>query len=76
MQDYIPAARVAEMLGFSPASKSSNLGAAAKDGQIPGAVKMGRDWFLPVAWVNEKIAEKEKREAEGRPKMGRPKKDP
>jgi len=74
MQDFIPAARVAEMLGFSPKSKSSALSDAANNGKIPGAIKVGRDWFLPVVWVEEKKAELDRRAAEGKPKMGRPKK--
>jgi len=76
MKDYIPAARAAELLGFAKSAKSSNLGAKAKAGKIPGAVKLGRDWFLPAAWIQAKVAENEARIKEGKPQMGRPRKTP
>lgn len=72
MKDYIPAARAAEMLGYAASARSSNLSARAKAGKIPGAVKIGRDWFLPAAWVSARIAEEEARAKGGKPRKGRP----
>ena len=75
MKNYLTAARAAEMLGYAKSSKSSNLGAKAKAGRIPGAIKLGRDWLLPLSWVEQKLAETAEREKDGKPKLGRPKKD-
>ena len=68
------AAQAAAYLGESPTTKASNISARARTGKIPDAVKMGRDWLLPIIWVE---AEKKRRDgmaAQGI-KMGRPRKN-
>ena len=69
--DYIPAAQAAEMIGYASGSKASTLRILARSGKIPGAIKIGRDWLLPAAWVQNKVQEKKERLEAGRPFAGK-----
>jgi hypothetical protein len=71
ISNLIPAARASEMIGNSPTTKGANVSAKARAGKIPGAVKVGRDWFVPLAWAEAEAERRKKDYAEGK-KRGRP----
>ena len=71
---YLTSLEAASMLGESHTTGGSNICAFARAGRIPGAEKAGRDWLIPLAWVESRLAQKREREAQGLPKMGRPRK--
>jgi len=69
---YITSLEAAAMLGASPTTGGANIRTLARDGKIPGAVKVGRDWLIPRIWAEEKAEEKKKAGTEGKAKRGRP----
>jgi len=70
--DYITTPGAAAMLGESGTTGGANIRTLAREGKIPGAIKIGRDWLIPRAWAEKKAEEKAKTEEEGRAKRGRP----
>jgi hypothetical protein len=46
---YISSAEAARMKGYAD---GSTYRLWAREGRIPGAIKAGRDWLLPRAWVD------------------------
>ena len=49
LADYVPLTEAARLKGYA---SNSTYRAWAKAGRIPGAMKVGRDWVLPRAWVD------------------------
>ena len=49
LTDYIPATEAARLKGYA---NNTTYRTWARDGRIPGAVKLGRDWMLPRVWVD------------------------
>jgi len=70
---YITSLEAAAILGESPTTGGANIRALARDGKIPSAEKVGRDWLIPRAWAEERAADKRIAAEEGKPRRGRPK---
>ena len=53
LSDYMPLKEAAEKLGYAA---TTTLLKWAQSGQIPGAMRFGRAWALPVAWIEAHAA--------------------
>jgi hypothetical protein len=49
LTDYISALDAARLKGYA---NNTTYRTWAREGRIPGAIKIGRDWLLPRAWVD------------------------
>jgi hypothetical protein len=63
LDDYIPATDAARLNGYA---NNTLYRTWAREGRIPGAIKLGRDWLLPRAWVDSQPPTEERR-GPGRP---------
>jgi len=73
---YLTVLEAASMIGESPTARGANIRALARAGKIPGAVKAGRDWLIPLAWAENRLVQKKERESLCLPKRGRPLEQP
>jgi hypothetical protein len=67
---FMSATDAANILGYSRASYGSRITQKAREGKIPGAVKLSSVWLIPRVWVE---AEQKKAKSE-KWHLGRPKK--